>query len=265
MNLIFWLGHVIQQKFQNQGTSQPAAFDFEVGKAHGQVTVPNALNADKPRIGHGFGEPIALIAAGGGALVVFAVFSQILAADSFIAFPSVGAAKPTTFIAQKFHLVLLGICQGVQFVQGLVQAKIRHNIAEILPIHFVQELTEIGQHLCGRGYKIEIRVMTFQILQQQIGMDNDAIPSRLMEQFTEAVALFIRKMFLPEQGITESQPGGNAVFLHQCQNFSGIIFSKPHTTSAPDAVRRCAIDGADVAPVIEIFPVFPEKGQKGVV
>ena len=70
MNLVLWLGHVIQQKFQNHCTSKAAAFDFEIGKAHGQVTVPNVLNADKPRIGHGFGEPIALIAAGSGALVI---------------------------------------------------------------------------------------------------------------------------------------------------------------------------------------------------
>ena len=40
--------------------------------------------------------------------------------------------------------------------------------------------------------------MTFQVLQQQIGMDNDAIPSRLIEQGTETVALFVQKVFLPK-------------------------------------------------------------------
>ena len=198
MNLVLWLRHVIQQKFQNHCTSKAAAFDFEIGKAHGQVTVPNVLNADKPRIGHGFGEPIALIAAGSGAMVIAAVFSQILATDILIAFLSVGAAKPTAFIAEKFHLVLLGICQGVQFVKGLVQPKIRHNIAKILPVHFVLELPKIRQHLCGGGYEIEVRVITFQVLQQQIGMDNDAILSRLIEQGAEAIALFVRKVFLPK-------------------------------------------------------------------
>ena len=96
-------------------------------------------------------------------------------------------------------------------------------------------------------------------------MDNDAVPSRLMEQCAEAVASFVRKMFFPEQGVAEGQSGGNTVFLHQCQNFSGVVVPKPHTASAPDAICRCAVDGANVAPVIEIFPVFPEKGQKDTV
>ena len=110
MNLVLRFGHVIQQKFQNHGTSQPATFDFKIGKAHGEISVLNVLNADKPRIGHGFGEPIALIAAGGGAMVIFSSLSQILATDIFIASLSVGAAEPAAFVAQKFHLVLLGIC-----------------------------------------------------------------------------------------------------------------------------------------------------------
>lgn len=262
MDLVLWLGYVIQQKFQNHSTAKPAAFDFEIGKTHGKVSVPDVLGADKARIGHGFGEPIALISAGGGAMVISAVFSQILAADIFIAFLSVGATEPATFVAEKLHLVLLGICQGVQFVRGLVQAKIRHNISKILPVHFVQELPEIGQHFCGGGYEIEVWVIPFQIFQQQIGMDNDAIPSCLIEQGAEAVALFVRKVLLPKQGVTEGQPGGNAVFPRQCQNFAGIIASKPDATSAPDAVRRCAVDGADVAPVIEVFSMLPEKRQK---
>ena len=166
VNLVLWLGHVIQQKYQNHSTAKTPSLNFKIGKAHGEVNSLNVLDADKPRIGHGFGEPIALIATGGGAMVIFTVFSQILAADSFIAFLSVGAAEPAAFITQKFHLVLLGICQGVQFVKGLVQPKIQHNIAEILPVHFVKELPEIRQHLCGGGYKIEVRVMNFQIFQQ---------------------------------------------------------------------------------------------------
>ena len=87
-------------------------------------------------------------------MVIFAAFSQILAADIFIAFPSVGAAKPAAFVAEELHLVLLGICQGVQFVKSLVQTKIRDNIAEILPGHFVHKLLKIRQHLCGGRYKI---------------------------------------------------------------------------------------------------------------
>ena len=96
-------------------------------------------------------------------------------------------------------------------------------------------------------------------------MDNNAIPSCFIEQGAETVTGFVRKMFLPEQGVTEGQPGRNTVFLHQCQNFPGVIVSKPQTPSAPDAVRRCAVDGADVAPAVEILPVFPEKRQKGTI
>jgi gamma-glutamyl-gamma-aminobutyrate hydrolase PuuD len=145
MNLVLRLGQKKEQKFQNQSTAQPAAFDFEIGKAHGEVNVPNVLGADKARIGHGFGEPIALIAAGGGAMVIFAAFSQILAADILIAFLSVSAVEPTAFIAQKFHLVLLGICQGVQFFKVLVQAKIRHNIAEIGAPGYPCQRQQVGQ------------------------------------------------------------------------------------------------------------------------
>ena len=96
-------------------------------------------------------------------------------------------------------------------------------------------------------------------------MDNDAIPSRLIEQGAEAITGFVRKMFLPEHGVTEGQSGGYAVFLHQCQNFLWVIVSKPHTSPTPDAVRRCAVNGADVAPVIEVFSMLPEKRQKGAV
>ena len=107
--------------------------------------------------------------------------------------------------------------------------------------------------------------MIFQVFQQQIQMDNDAIPALRIEQRTEAVAGFVRKVFLPEQGVAEGQPGGNTVFLHQCQNFSGVIVSKTYTPSAPGAVCRCTVDGADVAPVVELFPVLPEKRQEGAV
>ena len=86
-----------------------------------------------------------------------------------------------------------------------------------------------------------------------------------MEQRTEAIALFVRKVLLLKQGITKGQSGGNAVFPRQCKNFLWVIVSKPDAAPAPEAVRRCAVDGADVAPVVEIFPVFPEKGQKGAI
>ena len=203
MDLVLRLGHVIEQELQNQGASEASAFDFEVGKAHGQVSVLNVRSAEKARIGHGFGEAIALAAVGCAAHMVGTVLSEVLAADILIAFLSVLTAKPAAFVAQKFHLVLLTFRQGVQFVKGFVQAKIRDNISEIIPVHFVQELPEIRQHLGSRGYKIEVGVMTFQIFQQQIGMDNDAIPSLFVEQGAQTIALFVRKMFLPEKGVAK--------------------------------------------------------------
>ena len=41
--------------------------------------------------------------------------------------------------------------------------------------------------------------MTFQILQQQIRVDNDAIHALRIEQSAEAITGFVRKMFLPKQ------------------------------------------------------------------
>ena len=96
-------------------------------------------------------------------------------------------------------------------------------------------------------------------------MDNDAISTRLMEQGAEAVAFSVRQVFLLKQGITEGQAGRNTVFLRQCQNIPWVIVPKPHTASAPDTVRRRAVDGADVTPIVEIFPVFPKKGQEDAV
>ena len=99
-------------------------------------------------------------------MVVFAVFSQIFAADILIAGFPVLTAEPAAFVAQKLHLVLLGICQGAQFVKGLVQPKIRDNISIILPVHFIQKLPKVRQHLCSGGYKVEVWVIPFQIFQQ---------------------------------------------------------------------------------------------------
>ena len=65
-----------------------------------------------------------------------------------------------------------------------------------------------------------------------------------------------------EQGIAECEPGRDAVFLGQSQNFGGGVLPGLHAAPAPDAIRRSAVDGADVAPVVKIFPMFPEQWQK---
>ena len=96
-------------------------------------------------------------------------------------------------------------------------------------------------------------------------MENTVWTSSNYIDIPQWLASSVRKVRSAEQGVTEGQSGGNVVFPRQCQNFLWVIVSKPDTTSTPDAVRRCAVDGTDVAPVIEIFPVFPEKGQEGTI
>ena len=146
-------------------------------------------------------------------MVVRTVFPKILAADILVTFLSVLTAEPAAFVTQEFHLVLLGFGQCAQFVKDFVQTKVRHNIAEIISVHFLHKLLKIRQHLCGGGYEIEVRVIPFQIRQQQIGMDDDAIPTLRVESVTEAIACFVRKVLLPEPRVAEGQAGGYAVFL----------------------------------------------------
>lgn len=139
MHLVLRLRHVVQQKFQNQGASQATAFDFEIGKAHGEIDILNVRKPDEPRIGHGSGKLIAFLAIGGRAGIVRAVLSQVFAADILVAGLPVLAAKPAAFVAQEFHLVLLGFRQGGQLVKSFVQPKIWNHIPEVLPVHFLQE------------------------------------------------------------------------------------------------------------------------------
>ena len=50
------LRQVIEQELQNQGASEPAAFDFEIGKAHRQVCILNVRNSNEAGIFHGAGK-----------------------------------------------------------------------------------------------------------------------------------------------------------------------------------------------------------------
>ena len=106
VKMVFRLCHVVQQKFQHNGAAQSPPLNLEIGKAHGGIHLPDVADADKAGIFHGFGEAVALPAAGGGA-DVFAVFPQGFAADRLIALPPLGAAEPAALIAQKFYFILL--------------------------------------------------------------------------------------------------------------------------------------------------------------
>lgn len=207
MELVLWFYHVVEQKLQNQGTAEAAALDFEVGKAHGQVDITDVINADKARIFHSLGEAIALAAARSIAMVLRAVFTEIPAADILIAGLSVHTAKPTALIAEKLHLVFLCLGQSAPLIEALIQPKVRHSVLEVIPVHLVHKLLEIREHLCGGGHEIELWVSFFQVFQQQIRMDNDAIPPLFIKKGAEAVAGFVCKMLFPQERVAEGQPG----------------------------------------------------------
>ena len=69
-------------------------------------------------------------------------------------------------------------------------------------------------------------------------------------------------MLLPQQRVAERQPGGDSVLPQQRQNLRRVMISEPDASASPEAVRRCAIDRSDVAPVIKIFPVLIKQRQK---
>lgn len=95
-------------------------------------------------------------------------------------------------------------------------------------------------------------------------MDNDAVGNTLtfLKEGTERVTLFVEKVFLCKQGIAEGEPGRNAVFLHQSQHFFRIAVPESGASATPEAVCRGAIDRADFAPVVKVFPMFPVQGEK---
>ena len=69
-------------------------------------------------------------------------------------------------------------------------------------------------------------------------------------------------MLLPKQRVAEGEPGRDSVLPQQRQHLRGVMISEPDAASAPETVRRCAIDRSDVAPVVKIFPVLIEQWQK---
>ena len=108
---MFWLCHVVKQKFQDEGAAKASAFNLELGKAGGGVNVLNVVDSDEARIFHGVGKAVAVLCAWRSADVILAVFTQVFSTYVLVAFFAVGAAKPAAFIAEKFHLLLLCVGQ----------------------------------------------------------------------------------------------------------------------------------------------------------
>ena len=199
--------------------------------------------------------------------MVRAVLAQILTADCLIAALALSAAEPAALIAQKLHLGLLLRRQGAQLFQCWVQPEIRHHIPELRLCQFLLQLREIGEHFCGGGHQIQLRPALLQIVRQQVGVDNHAVwhTARLGKLFTQGVALRVGKVLSPQQGVTEGQPPGDAVFPQQRQHLARSCPAAGNASPAPDAARRGAVDRADGAPVVKIFPVLPVQRQKAAV
>ena len=90
-------------------------------------------------------------------------------------------------------------------------------------------------------------------------MHNDAVRhvAVLGQQAAEPVAPCVGQVLRPQQRVAESQPGRNTVFLHQRQNLPRPLLPKSGPAAAPKAVRRSAVDGTYLTPVVEPVPVLP--------
>ena len=140
LELEFGLSHVVEQKFQDEGAAEAAAFDFEVRKACGGVGILNVLDSDKAGIFHGVGEAVAAPCVRRGTNVVFLSFAKVLLAHVLVALFAVLAAEPAAFIAQEFDFLLLRSRQCIQLGKLLIQPEIRHHVTEIVTIQFVFKL-----------------------------------------------------------------------------------------------------------------------------
>ena len=190
--------------------------------------------------------------------------AQVLPADGPVAGGPVPAAEGAAFVAQKLRLVPQGLGQGVQLAEGPVQPEIRHHIAELRPLQLPAQQGKIRQHLGGGGDEVQPGIGPAQMVQQQVRVDDDSVlrAGAFRQQAAQPVAAGVRQVLRPQQGVAEGQPGGDAVFPDQGQHLPGVPVPGPHPAAAPDAVRRCAIQGGDAAPFVKIFPVLPEQRQK---
>ena len=95
-------------------------------------------------------------------------------------------------------------------------------------------------------------------------MDDDAVgnATALRQQTAQGVASFIRQMLRSQPGIAEGQASGDAVLPRQGQYLTGGVATASDTAAAPETVLRRAVQRADIAPVVEIFPVGAVQGEK---
>ena len=265
LELVFRLCQVIEQKLQHQRAAQPAALDLEMVKPHGQIGMHDVADADEAGILHGPGKAVALSGVRRCAAVLGAVLAQHLPADRLIALSPVPASKPAAFVAQELHLRLLPVGQRAEPAKRPVQAEIRHHIPECLAAQLPLKVHKVREHLGGGGDEVQPRIGFPEIVQQQLRMDNHAVLrlAVLLQQSTERVAPGVGKVLLAQQGVTERQPGRNTVVPRQGEGRLRIAGFRSDAAAAPDALRRRAIEGADFAPVVEVFPVVAVQRQEG--
>lgn len=129
--------------------------------------------------------------------MVGAVFAKIFAADVFIAAFSVCTAYITALVAKKLHFVFLlrGECR--ELIKGFVQAKVGDYIGKIVTVKLVYKLGKLGEDFCGRGHKIEVGIILFDIREQQVGIYYHAVfwACILGEKLAEVIAFFVGKVF----------------------------------------------------------------------
>lgn len=281
IELVLGLGHVVKQKFQDDGAAEAAAFDFEVPESRGRVHVPDVVNSDESRVFHRVGESVAPLGGGRNANVVFAVFAEALAAYVLVAGLAVVTAEPAAFIAQELDLLLLHVRKRAQFVNLPVESKIRNNVTEFVAVQLGDKRPEVRNHLRGGRYEIESGVLRLDVIEQKVRVNDDAcaapalimagavqtctvssaVPSidkpsiHALEHPAQLVTLCIGEVLFANQGIAEGEPCRNPVFLHECHNLFRFGIPETDTPAAPDAVAGRPVNGADFTPVVKVFPV----------
>ena len=107
LELEFGFGHVIEQKFQDDGAAEAATFDFKVAESLRSVYVLNVVDSDKAGIFHGVRKTVAASCVRRGAYIIFLSFAEVLLAHVLVALFAVGASEPAAFIAQELDFLLL--------------------------------------------------------------------------------------------------------------------------------------------------------------
>ncbi len=192
------------------------------------------------------------------------LLSKAQSADRLIAGLPLSAAKPAALIAEKFRLVFLKVRERGQKIPLPVQAKIRNDIPEFLPLRLLPEILKLRENLRRGRNQIQLRIVLPKVFRKKLRVDDDAVLHSLFsgEHFTERIAFRIREMLPAKKRIAEGEPCRNAVFPKKSQYLLRLCLSCFHAAAAPQAPRRRPIHRTDVAPVIEIFPVLIKEREK---